>query len=384
MTSVGDHLRCIAAVVLCAVALETSVANAAPAIQQATGKFDHHASVTITGTGFGNKPNAGPVVWDDASGNNVRDKWDLAWPNTDATYAMAYRNPQRGVSLPHNHITRYLAGAHAGGGPYGGSNVMVWKYRTIGSFPQYTYASWYQRFDDGWVFSGNNLKIYDWTHGTGGYDLPNNWYIELRDPPTSRTATNAQWHLLDDTGYPVGDSLISPDRNGQDMWWDGAVNPMSGVWTKIEVELKLTNQNDGYIKLWENGTLKINYAGKTDGYEGNVRSDGVGGYSDMSGQTNNWRYYADVYLDYTPARVVLANNANLSNATIVEAQIPTSWSSTSIAATVNLGKFTAGQTAYLFVVDPSGAHNSAGLQVTVGGTGGTATVPKPPTSVDAQ
>ena len=46
-------------------------------------------------------------------------------------------------------------------------------------------------------------------------------------------------------------------------FWDGAVNPMSGRWAKVEIEAKYTNLNNGYFKLWENGVLKVNYVGRT-------------------------------------------------------------------------------------------------------------------------
>ena len=141
---------------------------------------------------------------------------------------------------------------------------------------------------------------------------------------------------------------------------------------------------DGYIKLWENGKLKVDYSGHTDRYAGSSRAEGIGGYARQYGQPNNWRYFADIYLDYSRARVVLANNANLGSATIIETQIPTRWTASAIDINVNLGRFANGQTAYLFVVDPSGVPSSSGLPVTVGGGATTMAVPKPPTQVDAQ
>jgi hypothetical protein len=57
----------------------------------------------------------------------------------------------------------------------------------------------------------------------------------------------------------------------------------------------------------------------------------------MQGCSSNWRYYDDVYLDTTLSRVVLADNPVLTLATIIENQIPVSWSDSSIAATVNPG-----------------------------------------------
>jgi hypothetical protein len=75
--------------------------------------------------------------------------------------------------------------------------------------------------------------------------------------------------------------------------------------------------------------------------------------------------------------VVLADKPVLSQASIVEVQIPSAWSDGSITAQVNLGKFTQGQAAYLFVVDASGNVSATGLPVTAGGTS-TALTPNPP------
>jgi len=335
---------------------------AAPVVSGTAGTFSHKASITITGSGFGTKSQAAPVVWDDASGASISSKWDLTWPNTNSSYNMAYRSPQRGIELPHGNITRYLAGAHGGSGANGGANVMVWKNRTISSYPAYTYASWYQRADDGWTFGGDdNYKCFDFSKGTGGYDLPENWYIEYNPRPTS-TSSMAGWHILDDAFGLSNASLDGPESS----WWQGsAVNPMSGVWSKIEVEIKYTNQSDGYIKLWENGVQRVSYSGHTDRYSTNQRSEGIGGYARQQNQPNNWRYFADIYLDYSLARVVLADDPNLSQATIIEPQIPSVWAPGAITVTVNLGKFASGQKAYLFVFDPTGVHNAIGYPISV-------------------
>jgi hypothetical protein len=351
-------------------------AAAAPLITQTSGTFNHKAIVTIDGSGFGSKATAAPVVWDDAStGSFVTDngKWDGAVPNNNPAYNTVYRTQMRGIGLPHNHITRYIAGAHGDSAGFNaGYDVMFWKNRTISSYPAYTYVSWYQRADDAWVFGGdNNFKTFDYSAGSSPYTVPN-WYIEYNDRPSS-TSSIPQWH-----------ANMLPDGDTSNWWWNNAVNPMSGVWTKIEMEIKYTNQNNGYIKIWENGVQKSNYVGTTDNFSGSLRNESIGGYARIYGQPNNWRYFADVYLDYTPARVVLANNSNLSNATIIESQIPSSWSNNSIAFSVNLGKFTTGQSAYLFVVDSTGARNATGIPVTVGGAGGGGVpVLDPPTNLRA-
>jgi hypothetical protein len=361
--------------------IASSQAFAAPSVSGASGTFSHKGAVTISGSGFGTKSTAAPVVWDDASGSSITAKWNMVWPNNNPTYNTNYRSPMRNIPLPHNNITRYIAGAHGEDkGANAGSFVALWKTRTISSFPAYTYASWYQRCDDAWTFyDDNNFKVFDYSTGTGGQEMPTNWYIEYNARPTSRTSS-ASWHILDDALSTSEQSLDGPTSN----WWEGgAVNCMSGQWTKIELEIKYTNASDGYIKLWENGKQKISYSGHTDLYPGKTRAESIGSYARAKPFPTNWRYFADVYLDYTPARVVLADNANLTNATVIETQIPTAWSGSSITLSVNAGKFTKGQTAYLFVVDSTGAHNASGYPVTVGG-GATSTAPNPPTEVRVQ
>jgi hypothetical protein len=166
----------------------------------------------------------------------------------------------------------------------------------------------------------------------------------------------------------IGTPLVSPDRNGHNAWWGSAVNPMAGQWSKVEITVKVSDQSDGYIKIWENGHSVLDYAGVTDTYGGSHRTISVGGYARMQGFTNNWRYYDDVYLDTTLSRIVLADKPVLSQATIVENQIPSAWNDTSITATVNLGKFAQGQAVYLFVVDSTGTPSASGLALTAGAT----------------
>jgi hypothetical protein len=326
------------------------------------GTVFHGDTVTISGSGFGVKSPALPAVLDGASGTNILDKWDGFWPSQNTMYNLAYRDLPPCISPPHSRANnRVISGAHySSGGADAGFNVMFWKNRTITPYPSYTYASWYQRMDDNWQFgqgspADDNLKAWDFSEGNEPYNLVANWYLEYNPRPTS-AVSGAGWNITDDgTALQFSGSSFG----------GSAVNPMSGGWTKIEVEIKYTNQSNGYIKLWENGEQKINYAGRTDNYPGTARSEAIGGFA-RSRSTNNWRYFTDVYLDYTPARVVLADNPTLSSATVVENQIPTAWSDTSITFVVNLGKFTQGQTAYLFVIDASGLPNGPGQVVTVG------------------
>lgn len=346
---------------------------AAPVITSAGGEVSHNRQVTLSGAGFGSKSQAAPVIWDNCSGTDIRSKWDGGWPDASSNsyYNIGYRTPMRGISLPHAFASKYLAGAHGeNGGASAGYNVMVWKNRTI-SYPSYSYASWYQRSDDNWFFDGdNNYKVFDYSMGTAPYALPENWYLEYNPRPTSRTS-GASWHINDDYS-----SLYSPDANGKGWWWGSAVNPMAGKWAKVEVETKYTNQNDGYIKLWENGVLKINYAGRTDSMPGTARSEAIGGYT-RTRNSNNWRYFADLYFDHNRSRILLGNASTYSQSTVREVQIPATWSASAITFTVNQATFAAGSQAYLYVIGTDGTVNEQGYPVKIGSSATPAPAPEP-------
>jgi len=372
------------------------IVSAAPSISNVSGTLSHKQTVIVQGSGFKTKSSAAPVVWDDCSGTNITDKWSGAWPNGSGTsYNMAYRTPAglgRGVALPHPNITKYMCGAHYPGSGYNaGYNVMVWKNKTKPSFPAYSYWSYYERFDPSYPISGNdNCKIYDYSCGTSPYAMnsstDNNWYIEyvggLPSPPSS-----ANWHYNDDTFAFWPNSCLynanAPsyaDRSGTSSLYGGACNNPIAGWHKVEIEIKWTDQPDGYFKVWDNGVLKVHYIGETDRqWAGTARNEGIGGYARIANSTNAWRYFADIYHDYSRSRVIIGNASTYNASTIREVQVPSAWSDGSITLSINQGVYAAGQTAYLYIVDPDGSVNTNGYPIVFGQSqesGGDSTIPQ--------
>ena len=86
--------------------------------------------------------------------------------------------------------------------------------------------------------------------------------------------------------------------------------------------------------------------------------------------------FDEIYVDVTRARVEIGDAATFGAFTHREAQIPTAWSDGSVTFTVNQGSFADGSTAYLFVVDDTGAA-SAGRQIMFAGASDS-TAPAPP------
>jgi len=322
--------------------------------------------VTIAGTGFGSKAQAAPLVWDDASGTNVLAKWSGFWPDGAPTPSsnMQYMTaPILGVSPPHSRVGKYLTGAHEDcSNALTGVNVAVWKdfNKVEGG---YLYLSYYSFVDTGWVFNvgasppDGNFKTFGYSVQGSIYETGGHWYETLWNSLGlglwSQTATDYT-------------SAINGDQLNGGVFWGHMINPIGGAWVKREILIKTSSTNGGAITITENnGAPSVTYAGMTDPYSGIARSAGPGGFARACGSVNNRRYFADLYMDTTPQRVVLANNVVYAAATITELQIPTSWSDTSIGVTVNLGTFSTGQTAYLFVFDSTGTPSASGFPVTV-------------------
>jgi len=101
-------------------------------------------------------------------------------------------------------------------------------------------------------------------------------------------------------------------------------------------------------------------------YRYTVQGGDPGNTNDYRGGVldSNWRFFDDLYIDSSLARVVLADDSVYNNATIVEPQIPQTWTDTGITVEVNTGAFPNG-TAYVFVFDSLGVPNATGYSVTV-------------------
>lgn len=352
-----------------AILLGASAALAQPVVSSASGTWAHKGTVTISGSGFGTKPTAAPLVWDDASGTDLGAKWDGAIPSaaTTAVANIAYRAPIRGIAPPHTRTNRYIAGAHAQEAYDAGYNVMVWKNRSV-TYPSTTYVSYYFRADDAWVFGGDdNFKNFAWSVGPDPYQ-GNYWYIEYNPRPTSRTSY-CGWTLYDSGSMGLNPAIT---------WGGGCTNPMGGQWVKVEMLIRFSRGTDGFIRVYENGQSVINYTGTTDTVSGSTRVLGIGGYARIR-NSNNYRYYTDLYVDTTLAHVVLGNASTLAASTKREVQVPTGWTATSVTIAANLGAFASGERAYLYVVDSNGNANAQGYPVTIGsGGGGTTTLPNSP------
>lgn len=369
---------------------QTERVGAQPVVSGVAGTLSHGGSASVSGSGFGTKPTAAPYVWDNASGSDISQKWDFHYPFTnDAAFRLNYRAPSEisrangakgGVALPHTHVSKYIAGAHFNSAPvdtHSGYVVCAGKNGQEGQV--YSYISYYRTIDPNWTYIYNdpdiwnndhNFKEYNYAAGAGYMgDGPNIYFGG--DP----TGTNSTWtaNYVEGMGakvfsvpsfmtlYPAGTIYSSVVTKG-----------VRQGWHKVELIMK-HNSGDGFHRVYQDNLLVWEANLDDDNLASGFRSETVfGGYAREYGRTeafkNNWRYYSDVYYDHSLARVVLANNADYSKATIVEPQILKSWSDRQISFDVNLGRLNEGQTVYLFVFDGANLRSSAGFATQAGGT----------------
>lgn len=325
-----------------------------PTISGITGAVTHGNSITISGTAFGAKAVAAPLVWDDASGpGDMLDLWHGAWPDQSWNIArdeqLARRNVIRGIQPPHARVGRYLCGAHNldGNGSHarGGNNVMFWR-SFARQHPVSVYQSCWMRADPSWVFNSqtdNNFKCYTFGHisaETGSPIAGNGFGAHYGGgwQPHSFDDTSIKWQSYGDLA-PVAWSGI-----------DDAVNVMT-KWTKFELFWRI--DDPGFVRVLENGRrVHSRTVNITEQTHRAFQTTSFGQYARVNNNPNNWRYYTDAYYDNSFSRVILGNNPSLnSSCTIREVQIPTAWSDTSVTVTVNRGVFVDDDPVYVFVVD---------------------------------
>lgn len=394
--------------------LFANLTHADPIINNVSGSVNHNSSISLSGANFGSKSPAAPCLWDngenDTHGGNVsinypdavRSFYDtiaMVWPHSGCAddYELNYRrhpftNPYSGarpIPGPHDRSNNYLAAGAWGPEPVNyARDIAVGYYRGATGSPKW-YAIWYVRHDENTWPTGcggsgcNNVKVWDLENGDDYLGSSGHLYCACNGASCYADHSNSQC---------LGMNAIICGDNDCTNWTKSEL----GNWIHDEVvfrnnpakllETKFDNQSAGTKQFDKN------CSGPMLGWD--PKAFFVGGFNRYfdygNGYTHGgmWRYFDDIYIDDTWSRVMLANNSNYANATILEPQIPSAWSHSSITVKVNLGALT-GSTAYLFVFDSNNNRNSTGYPVTIGGGGGTTTTtiaadttpPNPPTGL---
>ena len=359
--------RLCRALLVCASCAVAASANAQPAITGVSGTVTNNQTVSITGSGFGTKATAAPLVWEDFNDGvlhpSLSPHGSLPLTNTDnLRHAFSTRNARANYKV---------AGANGDGHyfEYNGGTALKW-------FVQY------------WIKLASNWRFGTTAFGGGDDGLANIKFFRMF-PSGSRTYTNVGYSLH---GFAGGAVMRFVERGAQPyLDVDGRQWFTPGTWHNVQVEFGDggLDQPNGSMKLWVDGVLRDSATSLIT----NVGSDGpavakrpyvIGFYDSWAPSdaavSNMYAYYSDIYVDNSWARVELGNAATYAACTRREMLLPSAWSATGISARVAQGAFTSGQTAYVYVVDSTGRVNSAGYRVTVGGTA-TTTRPAAPTGL---
>lgn len=377
--------------VLLGIAIVTQSANGEPSIESHAGPWRHLGEVAIRGSSFGVKQPAPPLLWDDGmSAPALESHYDHWLPKSSVMgdeYNMAYRPVSfRGVEGPHPRVKFMLGGAHACSsypGYDGGANVGIGK----ANRSQKYFIDYYYRVDPAYdeenadgddnmkelVLTNSAKSFYPDGWGAFGYACWKVWTspdVNFQSPValSAMTLNPKSEHVS--VPNPSEKRHNNPIRNWVKMQWEGVYNNvLDGP------SIALTTYPDGVrTDRDRNGdplTVYEWFRGHWSGFpkENDLRFIGLGGYARvprMNDGKNSFRYWSCVYMDNTWARVILADALTYDSATIVEPQIPKTWSEDSISFAVNLGQLPDEGRVYLYVFDVDNNVNASGYPITLG------------------
>lgn len=341
-------------------------------ISGGTAGFAHGSSYTLTGTGFGTKSEPLPIMFDNFSsgtvGNNVR-------PNSPTVSAsgtwvwddqgITSTRPVYSTDVLRTGRTRSAKAAY-GGSVYANALEIIDTGFTAAGAEKF--ISWWLHYDLTSASHSINFKPFI-AYGTFENQVPE-FYLGYGAPSSDDQLRNS----FQDKVSGAGSAGII---NTPTIYAAPNVDAIEGSWVKFELWIKQSTADtfDGAFQLRVHNpddgsaiTMPMDDATvRTRLYsDRNYRNFLIGAYHASSGGATGNVYVSDVYCDNTRQRVELGDASTWAACKWTEAQVATAWSNTSITITANAGAFTAGQTAYLYVIDANGAPvSTSGTAVTV-------------------
>jgi len=235
------------------------------------------------------------------------------------------------------------------------------------------YFSYWMKIPTGQVIPGTtscgpspNLKVW-WLSSDNGYGSDYGLQILSNSNPSDAVALGP----IDGGEYRCAGSYGSGSCAGE-----GYVSApfYRGRWMRMEFYIHGATDNTGAVYGWLMDSDRSRYAWQSYPTGDNTLDSGDSagwGYLHFHGyarkDSNSNTYLDDIYVatgSGARARVEIGNASTFANCTNLSVCTVTSWSASSIQATVRTGSFSNG-TAYLFVVDSDG-NVSSGYEVTVG------------------
>lgn len=326
------------AAIITAVCLLTPIeALADPSISSSSGTFAHGSSVTITGSGFGTKNPAKPVIWANFENGAIQ---------SDPNLSVGILQTQS-VELTTQNQASNSTYSLRGRPTNDGAKQNVRMFTNLGANSTTTlYISNRRYYDHANFFSG--VTNYKWLRV---------W------PQCASGFTNFVLTFL------FGSYRYTNEGTTSTTTYSSGTAPLQ-IWLQEEYELRHgdLNTSNAIFRHWENGVKKgdIRFVSRNSDRPDLWGCPGPENFWTNDSPPNNaYVYFDDFYLDTTWARVMIGNASTFAASTHREPQIPTAWSSNSITISVNQGAFPNFNNVYLYVVDPNGRVNSTGFPLSV-------------------
>lgn len=348
-------MRCyfFAAIVL----LITGNVYATPTVSSVSGEATHGETITISGSTFGTKPTHAPSKWDDFnSGTNGQ------LLSTDTRYSVSTTTSNDVLKAQYSTDKIRHAGAQSAEfymnrvGAY--DNLVTLNYTASTKWTYVDTWVWYELPEPN--VGDTQIKLMKVQGGSGA-----NSVYPIVNLFTWRYANGTR--NLYSTVYNAAGTQLA------EIYASDALVLNNGAWNHIQMAVRSNDigSANGEVHWWVNGQSVINGTGYTfraSAGDADFNYAWFGWYigNAVSGETT--LYYSDYYLDSTLSRVEICDSATYADRTHCEIQIPSVWSDTSITATVNKGSFADGATAYLYVVDSTGAVSTEQRPVTFNGS----------------
>lgn len=345
------------------IALDVKPVTAAPAITSISGTVSHGSTVTVTGSGFGTKSPVKPLIWANFEAGLI-DPTNLGvmttWTN-NSYFSLTTSN--QSLNSTYAVFGEYNTGLSKTGPTF---RVDYDYYQKI-----YVFFKRYRDFAPPSPINMKFFRIWPVSDGTKNDFLAE--YLTNSNPnKVGRCYTES-----------TGESMETPGNSS----YQGTVYT-EDTWGTEEFQWSQNSAlgvADGTWRFWRNGMLmqtRDNLIGRSTTQSGNIIRLYIDNYSGGSGNIymppdGSMVYVDDVYIDNTWARVIIGDQNTFDDSTHREIQIPSAWSDTSIAISINKGSFNTLNSAYLYVFDANGNVNASGYPLCPN-------CPKPPTSLQVQ
>jgi len=331
----------------------TPLAHATPSISGVSGILSTGKTVTLTGSGFGSKPQPQPVLWDNFEGGTNGQQIQGAPANIG----------QWDTGAGSQYVTYTNAKAHTGRMASAHDFVTTWDASLAKNM---TFTRLYMDF---WIVAdyldnkSRNFKPWRLYGANDDYQLDYVWLCNAN--LMNRVQASAGLSI----GSYGGDSYTKGRwMHIQLIYNESSPNAANGT-VRHYIDSQAAGLDSGAI-MTETGPAHFDQI-RIGHYWGHDAVD------DCPSNPGARVYVDDVYIDTSWARVELGNAPTYAASTHREVQVATAWADGSVSVTFNPGTFAADSTTYLFVTDANNS-TSTGIPVKIGGT---AVAPQPPTSV---